>query len=259
MAMVTLRHKSGSGFIEFDTLAERLGRMRRRVSEWCKLAQSFNSSHYVAMITLTYGKARWKPNHLRDFMNKFRASAYRRGKKGKIVKSREAFVGYAWVAELMPESGKVHYHILVILKRGYRLPMPDKSFWKYGSSKIEKARTVWYIAKYLQKGSHLWDDRSHYAGTHGGNAFPPNLRLYAVVMYKHASLNPLSYFRLRATAWARKVRDEALRLLVESIEVAEFYAADAYDYVVKRQSGGWYLDFLAGSLFMPAEYEYVLD
>jgi hypothetical protein len=72
---------------------------------------------------------------------------------------REIAARFVWVAEMQPgrafkgQPCALHYHLIVWLPHGYRLPMPDKAgWWKHGSSKIERARSpVGYLAHYAGK------------------------------------------------------------------------------------------------------------
>lgn len=61
---------------------------------------------------------------------------------------------YLWVAELQ-QRGAVHYHAVVWLPKGVRLPKPDKrGWWRHGSSNIQgvKRSAVGYLMKYVSKG-----------------------------------------------------------------------------------------------------------
>jgi hypothetical protein len=147
-------------FIELDPAAARLSRLRRRIFAWVETMQEAKHvcrKSWAMMITLTYRQVGdWKPQHIREFML--------------WVKKRlgERLLGYAWVAELQ-ERGAIHYHVLVNLTNGKRLPMPDKvGAWPHGSSRIEKARTLYYIAKYAQKGQGPND-----------NSYPRGARIFA--------------------------------------------------------------------------------
>jgi hypothetical protein len=56
---------------------------------------------------------------------------------------------YAWVGELQ-ERGAVHFHILIYAKG--KIPKPDKSrMWNNGSTKIELARTPFYLLVHTGK------------------------------------------------------------------------------------------------------------
>lgn len=98
----------------------------------------------AAMITLTYAEGcDWRARHLSEFLDTVRKFTKRAGHDFR----------YVWVAE-MQRRGVVHYHILVWMPHGFRLPKPDdRGWWTHGSTRIEWARKcVGYLAKYASKG-----------------------------------------------------------------------------------------------------------
>ncbi len=98
---------------------------------------------YPVMITLTYSpRVSWNSRHVSDFLKIAREWFRRRGRK----------FYYVWVAELT-KKGAVHFHVIVWMPKGYRLPKPDKrGWWPHGLTRIEAARNaVGYIAKYCSK------------------------------------------------------------------------------------------------------------
>jgi hypothetical protein len=133
-----------------DTEAMRFNRLKRSITTASRLVQDRlvgdkgrNSLYRPAMITLTYAKVEdWQPEHLTKYLDKVRNWLARRGLK----------FHYVWVAELQ-KRGAVHYHIIVWLPRGQRLPKPDQSgMWKHGKSQIVWARKpVGYLVKYASK------------------------------------------------------------------------------------------------------------
>jgi hypothetical protein len=71
--------------------------------------------------------------------------------------------------------GAVHYHIILVCKKGTRVPIPDKSgMWKHGMSKIETAKTVYYLCSYLKKSYQKEGE------------FPKGMRMYSVWISKGA-------------------------------------------------------------------------
>lgn len=109
----------------------------------------------LVMLTLTYADAEtWKPNDIRNFMLSLR----------KVL--GEALLAYAWVLE-MQKRGAPHYHVLLYVKRGTNIPKPDEELWKHGLSRIETAKSAFYIAKYTGKEYQKHD-------------LPPNARMFAV-------------------------------------------------------------------------------
>lgn len=118
-----------------------------------------------AMVTLTYRPGvEWCPSHVRDFLQRVRVWANRKG----------FALRYVWVAELQ-QRGAVHYHVVLWLP--FAMPKADKrGWWPHGSTKSEWARTaVGYLAKYASKG-----DGS-------GLQFPPRCRIHGT-----GGLSPVS-------------------------------------------------------------------
>lgn len=109
-----------------------------------------------AMVTLTYRTADdWHAQHVRDFLQRVRVWARRKG----------FALRYVWVAELQ-KRGAVHYHVLLWLP--FRMPMPDRrGWWAHGLSRVEWARGggMGYLLKYATKGT-------------GGYRMPRGLRLH---------------------------------------------------------------------------------
>ena len=140
--VVLKNHRTGE-FVKIDKRKARISRMRRRVFAWADTMSEYlrdGKRYRKVMITLTYeGVDDWRPNQIRDYMKNLK----RRLKDG--------ILGYALVGELQ-KRGAVHYHLIIVVKKGVRVPTPDKSgMWRYGSSRIETARSVYYICTYLGK------------------------------------------------------------------------------------------------------------
>lgn len=142
-----------------DTYTKRMWYMRCRLFAWAAVMTGYCVDKPISkiMITLTYESAdQYKPGHINDFM--------------KSCKERLAdkLIAFAWVAELQ-KRGAVHYHVLLVVQSGSILPFPDKSgMWVYGMSKIESAKTLYYICTYI--GKEYQKDLSK---------FPKSCRLYA--------------------------------------------------------------------------------
>jgi hypothetical protein len=113
--------------------------MKRRILSWANTIKNISGTQLI-MVTLTYREiSGWKPNHIRDYMKKMRKIL------GRDLRA------YAWVAE-MQERGAVHYHLVLCVNSGTRIPMPDRSgFWDYGLSRVEIARTPYYLVLYYGK------------------------------------------------------------------------------------------------------------
>jgi len=145
---------------EIDQGLARLKRMRRRLRAWGEQAEGLQLDYI--MVTLTYRPGEsWQPKHISSFLRHWRSDT----RLGQHVQ------GYAWVMELQ-QRGAPHYHVLLAVSRGFRIPKPDKAgLWPHGSTQVQKARSpLRYLAKYAQK-------LRQKAGALG---FPPGARLFAV-------------------------------------------------------------------------------
>lgn len=122
----------------------RLSRLKKRVSffaNWKDAVEEMVNEVDTIMITLTYrGVDDWSPRHITEFIRKVR----------RFLGSR--LYGYFWVAE-MQERGAVHYHVVIVVRKGTKIPKPDEEgYWIYGMTKVEKVHHVYsYLSKYLSK------------------------------------------------------------------------------------------------------------
>ena len=155
-----------------ETARKRIKRLRRSV--WASghlhgIARHGFRPPVAWMVTLTYrGVEDWRPDHVSAATERFRRWCAR-----VRVAPR-----YLWVAELQ-QRGAVHYHLIVWLPEGVRMPHWDKCsrapsgrivrpMWPHGMTNVEQARTgVGYLMKYVSKLSDV-------------STFPPGLRLYGV-------------------------------------------------------------------------------
>jgi len=132
---------------------DRVKRLRRTILNTGNLLQSRIDAPFYryVMVTLTYAPAyNWQAWHVSGYLKSVRQYLKQ---KHKITK-----LHYMWVMELQ-KKGKPHYHLLLRLPRGIKLPMPDKGYddqmpmWGLGSCRIEFAKhAVGYLAKYVSKG-----------------------------------------------------------------------------------------------------------
>ena len=151
----------------------RLRRLRKTLRSFCenveagRALQPKRERGTIAFVTLTYrDSAEPKPGDIRDFLQRARQWAIRRGFK----------LTYAWVMEMhlrrFERTGRAvpHFHCIIWLPPGFLLPKPDKQgWWIYGSTKVERARSVGYLLKYSSKGH-----------TEGGPDYPQGARIYGV-------------------------------------------------------------------------------
>ena len=140
---VLLRNVEENKYGLIDMFEKRYQRMRERVSEWAgvmdMLSKEIPGSRLI-MITLTIAKVKdYSPGMIREYLKSLK---YRLGKD---------LWGFAWIAE-MQKRGAVHYHLLIMVPKYKRVPMPDKSgMWKWGMSRVEKAKTAYYLCVYIGK------------------------------------------------------------------------------------------------------------
>lgn len=133
--------------ILLDPKEMRMKRKRRRITAWAKYYDNYinkgfdRSKPYDAIfITLT---CKTEEEQEKGLMRKYM----------KKIKERikEKLIAYAWVCELQ-EREVIHYHIMLIVKKGTKIKKPDKGDWYAGSSNIQKAvKGIWYIISYLKK------------------------------------------------------------------------------------------------------------
>lgn len=132
---------------EMDRDMMRFSRLRRNIGVAAKCHEirmhQDVQRHNVVMVTLTYVKDDWKPEHMSSYIGHVRKWMYRRtGEK----------LRYLWVAELQ-KRGVIHYHVLFWMPVGITMPKADKQgWWPHGSTKTEKAfAPVRYVMKYASK------------------------------------------------------------------------------------------------------------
>jgi hypothetical protein len=135
--------------IETDSFKNRLWRLRTALHSWVDIVESINSKGKTfdkKMITLTYAKAEdWQPKQITrytKFLRRFLG---------------DSLYSYAWVAELQ-ERGAIHYHIVVYVESGVKVPHPDKPVghknfiaWSHGLSNVKTCKKPAYLVSYLGK------------------------------------------------------------------------------------------------------------
>lgn len=134
--------------VRYDTQEMRIRKTRQATLTSCRLIEEqVNKDGFrpwrKAFITLTLrDDVYWHPRMLSDFLQHVR----------KWFKAKEMRFHYHWNSE-QTKRGRVHYHLIVWLPPGVRLPKPDKKgWWPYGMTNIQWARhAVAYLAKYLSK------------------------------------------------------------------------------------------------------------
>lgn len=148
--------------IEINRAASRVKKLHSAVLTRSRLiSHSLPRGRYkAAMLTLTYAEDdQWHAKHISTLLQNVRMHMKRRGLSAP----------YVWVAELT-QKGRIHYHVLLWLPKGFTLPKPDKQgWWPWGMTRIEWAKNaVGYLAKYASKGTDPMME----------NAFPKGCRLH---------------------------------------------------------------------------------
>lgn len=214
---VTLRKYSEDGTWEefsVDFLLARIGRLRRRVFAWSQCFRDVPVK--FIMVGLTYrNQDLFKLRDITDFIRRLRR--------------RRLVYGYCWVHEMQNrrDGTKVsHYHVIVAVKPGTRLPMPDKSgYWKKGSSSVTWARSPYYICSYTGK-----EDQK--------KGLPVYAHMYAAwispEIYKTLSKYLKSEFKKSTyPCWLNQVLNTRLDWVTEGVPVER---------VRSGGGGGWWVD-----------------
>lgn len=200
--------------IRIDPVASRLQRMRRRVLTGARLHADQVSKWRPAMLTLTYRAGiEWDRRHVSACVRHVR----------QWLKRRLVSLRYVWVAEIQevrkakqPEFHCVHYHLVVWLPVGVRLPMLDlRGWWPHGMTKMEWARcAVGYVSKYVSKGG-------------DGMNLPAGARMYGVGGLEGEALAEARWWAL--PGWLRS-----------EVELGQ---------AVRRRVGGGWFDVETGKAF----------
>jgi hypothetical protein len=147
-----------------DPHQSRMARLRRAVGFSARAIASQERGRAASvpvMVTLTYRPGEdWQANHIKGFMQNVRKWHQQRG-----IACR-----YVWVGELQ-ERGALHYHVVLWVPRGTKLPKPDaRGWWPYGmTQRIVCTSAIGYLLSYLKK-----DKASEFA------RFPKGVRSYGV-------------------------------------------------------------------------------
>ncbi|MFN4217597.1 MAG: hypothetical protein ACK4HQ_09385 [Brevinematales bacterium] len=178
-------------------LRKRLRRMKKCLKSFVKVVEHVRASEkididYIA-ITLTYRDiGEYQSSDIRSYMNAL--SMWCRRNDVKIY-------GYAWVLEFQ-RRGVAHYHVLLAVPRGTKVPKPDMSYWPAGMSQVKRLNRVGagYLAKYMSK-MDVEDYRA--IQTFLQQRGVTKLRLWAVVMRDHDMKE--FYRATKIPAWLEKL------------------------------------------------------
>lgn len=141
--------------------------------------EQLSGQNYVPWLcSLTYRDVDgWNANDIKYFLNRVRAHLHRRSMK----------LIYCWVAELQ-KRGALHYHIIIWLPKGFRLPKFQRfGWWNHGftDQKIAK-KGVGYLMKYISK-----DDTKH--------EYPKSVRIYGYGGSDETVKRKIRFFRCNQT------------------------------------------------------------
>lgn len=118
--------------------------MRRRVLTGARLHVGQVKRWRAAMLTLTYRPdVEWDGRHVSECLRNIR----------QWLRRRSIACRYVWVLETT-KAGKPHYHVVIWLPLGVKLPKLDVvGWWSHGMTRMEWARcAVGYVSKYVSKG-----------------------------------------------------------------------------------------------------------
>lgn len=173
--------------------------------------------NYVPWLcSLTYRNVGdWNPKDITYFLNRVRIHLYRRGLP---------FI-YVWVAELQ-KRGALHYHVLIWLPKGFKLPKFARfGWWSHGFTDQKIARkSVGYLMKYVSK-------------TDSKNTYPSGVRIYG-----YGGANELVKRRIRFFRCNKTVRIQIVN------------AGYSWSDVDMRRVNGGKADILTG-WFFPSEWK----
>lgn len=186
-------YEAGS-VLDIERGRARLSRLYRGVVHSARILSeaAARGGHRTKCLLVTFtlaDGADWHPLMLSRCLKRLKAWLRNRGVAPRGV----------WVAELQ-RRGAVHYHLLLWVPLGVRVPFPDKrKWWSWGTTNIKVARSaVAYLASYAGKERQKQPD-----------AFPSGCRLFG-----HFGLSA-SQRIVRAwwvcAEWVRGLRDEPVR------------------------------------------------
>jgi hypothetical protein len=227
----------GNRAIVVNSHERRLAGMHRRVYAWGVAVMNAMlkvPGSYLAMVGLTYdpklpnGRGTWRPNHIKDYMGAVRQQC------GK------GLLGYAWVAELQGR-GEVHYHIMLWLARGSKVKKPDQrgGGWSHGASRVQRARSPFYLVKYAKKVSQKRD------------AYPKHCRMYGVSL-PIGSVSEGDKLMYRLSSAPACVRTFVNGLAREDVAGIRWARTGRFDDV-----GGWWVWHGGGKTFLASAWDYV--
>jgi hypothetical protein len=196
-----IRHKETGEIVEIgaDREFERfLARRKRRLVAWENALQGLKWERFwIKRVSLTYRPGvEWEPCHISDYR-----VAVKKQLGGLLV-------AYMWWAELQVERQVVHYHMVMVIRKGPGdwLPLPDKSgMWPHGMSSVEDLErpTVGYaLSRYGTK-------REQMEGS-----FPKGMHKFAVWISEDLVGHP-AYWMFRLSVFPRWLETPALLVMIK--------------------------------------------
>lgn len=210
--VVCVRDSRTGQEIEIDRFKSRLDRLRGRVDAWCQAVDDYlkacGHGYRLVMVRLSYRPgAYWRPGQISAYVR--RLSRHLRGD----------LIAYADVAEVQ-ERGAVHYHLMVLVRAGADVPLPDASgMWPHGSSNVQTARSPWYLKSYTGKESQKRN-------------LPRGIRAFTVWV-RPSAVGRMRLWRFRVSSLPRWMRDIVGAGVVELVEAGQDWW--------KRADGGGYV------------------
>ena len=147
--------------VEIDKNAARITRLRKSVGVAAKCLHNLGAKNQrIWMQTLTYrgDNSAWRAEHISRYLDALRKWHYSRTGSKKVR--------YVWCAELQPQRGVIHYHVVLWLDNALTPPKGDRPWkstvrgvvtwhppmWRHGmSNRLESHAPVAYIMKYASK------------------------------------------------------------------------------------------------------------
>jgi hypothetical protein len=154
-------HRETGEVVSVTAWEVRMRRMKHRLKTWVRASPE--GLDYI-VVDLTYAPEHsWRPLHISGFL------AVVKKHLGKKLK------GYSWVAE-MQKRGAVHYHVVLAVEKGVKIPKPDKEgWWPYGMTRVrKKKKPMGYLMDYVRK-------------VRQKQGYPKGIRIFAVVWFQWAA------------------------------------------------------------------------
>lgn len=147
--------------VEIDKNAARITRLRKSLGVAAKCLHNLGARNQrIWMQTLTYrgDNSAWRAEHISRYLDALRKWHYSRTGSKKVR--------YVWCAELQPQRGVIHYHVVLWLDNALTPPKGDRPWkstvrgavvwhppmWRHGmTNRLESHAPVAYIMKYASK------------------------------------------------------------------------------------------------------------